>query len=97
MENITIVEALGLSVVAITVVMIVLAGLMFIVEGFKYIGGDKPSDQVQTLSQPKGVPAGTALVEDEESKMVAVLTALIRANEDQQDKKYRIRSIKRIK
>ncbi len=97
MENITIVEALGLSAVAIIVVMIVLAGLMFIVSGFKYIGGDESNAQMQVASQPAMAPAVANLAEDEETKLVAAMAALIMANEDQQDKKYRISSIKRIK
>ncbi|MGT2667178.1 OadG family protein [Streptococcus rifensis] len=96
MENITIMEALGLSAVAIIVVMIVLVGLMVIVNGFKYISG---SEQVTVASipQPATSPAPAVLEEDDETKTVAALTALIMANDNQQDKKYRITSIKRIK
>lgn len=94
MEQITMIEGLGLSAVAIIVVMLVLAGLMGIVTAFKYLDNE-PVATPLTSSQASGQPS--ALVEDEESKTVAALMALIMANQDQQDKKYRISSIKRIK
>lgn len=96
MNQITMIEALSLSVVAITVVMVVLVGLMFIIEGFRFIG-DSPEPVLETPNAQAGALSAASLVVNEELKLVAALTALAMASGDQQDKKYHITSIRRIK
>ncbi|MEX2804292.1 OadG family transporter subunit [Streptococcus sp. H31] len=96
MEHISIMEALSLSVVAITVVMVVLVGLMFIIEGFRFIENSQSADSVSP-AQPASQEKGQTLADNEELKLVAALTALAVASDNKQDKKYRITAIKRIK
>ncbi|AND79662.1 OadG family transporter subunit [Streptococcus pantholopis] len=96
MEHISIMEALSLSVVAITVVMVVLVGLMFIIEGFKFIENSQSAASVLP-AQPASQEKEQTLADSEELKLVAALTALAVASNDEQDKKYRITTIKRIK
>ncbi|AXQ78315.1 hypothetical protein DDV21_004095 [Streptococcus chenjunshii] len=97
MEHIDIMEALSLSVVAITVVMTVLVGLMFLIEGFRFIGNASQTADSVSPEQPASREEGKVLADNEELKLVAALTALAVASDNKQDKKYRITAIKRIR
>ncbi|MGB3160100.1 OadG family transporter subunit [Carnobacterium sp.] len=87
-------EGINVSIISIVIVFLVLFGLQLILISFKYIFKED-----KTLNQENALPLAeiNVLEEDEETKIVAALTALILANEDQQDKYYQVTSIKRVK
>lgn len=94
--EVSLAEGLEIAIVSIAIVFFVLIGLMLILMSFKYIF--KEAETKKTVSAAQGVtPGPMPLQEDEETKEVAALMALIEANKDLQDKKYQITSIKRIK
>lgn len=95
MDNFTILDGVVVTVVSILVVFVVLIGLQIVMNLTRMIVNKQPNQKLekeQQLSQMNPV-----LVEDEETRTVAALTALILANQDQQDKQYQITSIKRIR
>lgn len=94
MTDTSLLEGINISVTSILIVFLVLFGLQLILISFKYIfKEDRPIKKEQVIfSTPKD-----NLQDDEETKTVAALTALILANEDQQDKHYQITSIKRVR
>lgn len=89
MTEISLAEGLVISIGCIITVFIVLVGLQFILSLFKFIKADAPP-VVTATSKPTLAP-------DRETEEVAMLTALIVANGESQDKKYEITEIKRIK
>ena len=96
MEDIGLVEGINITITSIVVVFLVLLGLQLVLIAFKYLFKE------DITIEKKGIPAAIQrkeelLEEDEETKQVAVLMALILANDNQQDKYYKIASIKRIK
>ncbi|SFH64035.1 OadG family transporter subunit [Pisciglobus halotolerans] len=96
MTNISLLKGINISVTSIVMVFLVLLGLQLILTSFKYIF----REEKEKLTKTENAPIQTkkdSLEEDEETKMVAALTALILANEDQQDKHYQVTSIKRVK
>lgn len=86
-------EALQITIASITMVFIVLVGLMIILIEFKYFFSDPAPVEKK---EPKPVEA-PSLENDDESKKVAMITALICANAEQKGKKYEVSSIKRIR
>lgn len=94
MTNTSLLEGLTISITSIVIVFLVLFGLQLILVSFKYIFKEEipVEKEEEKLSLTKD-----SLEEDEETKTVAALMALILANEDQQDKYYQITSIKRVK
>lgn len=99
MSTFTFLDGLILAVAAIAMVMIVLVGLMFILMGFKYLNNSNEKiENKQTLSpKVKQTEAKTELTINKKLANVAALTALIMANEDNQDKNYKVTNVKRVK
>ncbi|WP_034551520.1 OadG family protein [Carnobacterium funditum] len=94
MTSISLLEGINISITSIVMVFLVLFGLQLILISFKYIFKEENSINKEKVVLPiKKDP----LEEDEETKTVAALTALVLANEDQQDKYYQVTSIKRIR
>lgn len=99
MTDISLLRGINISITSIVIVFLVLLGLQLILTSFKYIFKEekeistkKESVPVQPVQMKNDV-----LEEDEETKTVAALMALVLANEDQQDKHYQVTSIKRVK
>jgi Na+-transporting methylmalonyl-CoA/oxaloacetate decarboxylase gamma subunit len=94
MTNTSLLEGLTISITSIVIVFLVLTGLLLILVSFKYIFKEEipVEKEEKKLSLTKD-----SLEEDEETKTVAALMALILANEDQQDKYYQVTSIKRVR
>ncbi|SFH93317.1 OadG family transporter subunit [Pisciglobus halotolerans] len=94
----TLFDGLVVSVVSIIMVFIVLFGLQLLIGLFRLVGKeDTATEQVLTETKEHTKHMSTEeLEEDEESRMVATLMALVMANEDKQDHQYRITEIKRI-
>lgn len=104
MENFTIMDGVVVTVISILVVFIVLIGLQLVISLSRMIiekqkgRSDVATEEVKIVQQSNGFSQSTPpLEEDEETKTVAALMALILANEDQQDKYYQVTSIKRIR
>lgn len=104
LEELTMGKALEITVVSLVVVFAVLILLMLILESFKYFfkadiaaqeARDKVKNQKFTESE-KNLPVTDYHV-DKETEMVAILTALIMASEDEQDKHYQVESVRLIK
>lgn len=96
MIDISLLKGVEITLVSITVVFIVLVGLMLIIESFKYIFKEDSAQQNAQIVK-KETKECISIEDDQESKRVAAITALIIANEEQQDRHYQITSIKRIK
>lgn len=104
METFTIMDGVVVTVISMLVVFLVLIGLQLVVSLFRIIIERQKGQQItdtagmKTVHQKNGLtPSKPLLEEDEETKIVAALMALISANEDQQDKHYQVTSIKRIR
>ncbi|MBE9389594.1 OadG family transporter subunit [Vagococcus salmoninarum] len=96
MTEISITEAVMISIGCIITVFIVLIGLQIIMTMFKYLKNDEVA--VTTVkAQPVMAQQQTTLETDQETEEVAMLMALVLANDNQQDKKYEIANIKRLK
>ena len=94
MTDISLLEGINISVTSIVIVFLVLFGLQLILISFKYIfKEDVPIKKEQIIFSTQK----DNLQDDEETKTVAALTALILVNEDQQNKHYQITSIKRVR
>ena len=94
--DISLLKGVEITLVSITVVFVVLVGLMLIIESFKYIFKEDSAQQNAQIVK-KETKECISIEDDQESKRVAAITALIIANEEQQDRHYQITSIKRIK
>lgn len=92
MDNFTMLDGVVITVVSILVVFLVLIGLQIVIS-FLRLGANRKKRKYQQTKQS----ITAYLEEDEETKTVAALTALILANEDQQDKHYQITFIERIR
>lgn len=98
MRNFTILDGVIIAVISILVVFIVLIGLQIIMNILRIlIEKQRIQRNIRPLEQSRTSQMDINLEEDEESKTVAALTALILANQDQQDKQYHITSIKRVR
>lgn len=97
MENFTLIDGVLVTIVSILVVFAVLIGLLVVLQLFQFL----PKDKQNQIDIQKPSKHQTRLVEDievnEETKLVAGIMALILANQDQQNKKYQITKIKRIR
>ncbi|MER2295273.1 MAG: OadG family protein [Desemzia incerta] len=97
MENFTLMDGILVTIVSILVVFSVLIGLLVVLQLFQFL----PKDKQHQIDIQKPSNHQTSLVEDievnEETKLVAGIMALILANQDQQNKKYQITKIKRIR
>lgn len=94
MTDVSLLEGINISVTSIVIVFLVLFGLQLILISFKYIFKEELPEKKEEVKPPI---KKDHLEEDEETKIVATLTALILANEDQQDKQYQVTSIKRVR
>ncbi|MCA9765261.1 MAG: OadG family protein [Carnobacterium sp.] len=94
MSDISLLEGLNVSITSLVIVFLVLFGLQLILISFKYLFKEEKS--IKKEKTPLTVVKNT-LEEDDETKTVAVLMALILANENQQDKHYQVISIKRVR
>ena len=63
---------------------------------FKYLKNDEVAETT-VKAQPVMAQQQTTLETDQETEEVAMLMALVLANDNQQDKKYEIANIKRLK
>ena len=109
MENFTIMDGVVVAVVSILTVFLVLIGLQLVINLFKFFSGKKNDSQMKmnkedakedAKEERSNQPSRTLSVDlpvNEELKTVAALMALILANDDHQDKQYRITLIKRIR
>ena len=94
MTDTSLLEGLTISITSIVIVFLVLFGLQLILASFKYIF----KEEIPVEKEEKKLPLiKDSLEEDEETKTVAALMALILANENQQDKYYQVTSIKRVR
>ncbi|MFL2101430.1 OadG family transporter subunit [Desemzia sp. FAM 23989] len=99
MTDISLLRGINISITSIVIVFLVLLGLQLILTSFKYIFKEEkeiPTRKESVPVQPVQMK-NDVLEEDEETKTVAALMALVLANEDQQDKHYQVTSIKRVK
>lgn len=96
MTDISLLKGITISITSIVMVFLVLLGLQLILTSFKYIFKEETEKPIKIENAPVQMQKDP-LEEDEETKTVAALTALILANEDQQDKHYQVTSIKRVK
>lgn len=105
MRDFTIMDGVVIAVISVLVVFLVLIGLQLIINLFKFFSGKNNNLQMKmnmedTKEERNNQPSRTLSVDpqsNEELKTVAALMALILANNDHQDKQYRITSIKRIR
>ncbi len=104
LEELTMGKALEITVVSLVVVFAVLILLMLILESFKYffkadIAAQEAQEKTKNqklVDQGRELPVTDHQV-DKETEMVAILTALIMASEDEQDKHYQVESVTLIK
>lgn len=105
MGDFTIMDGVVVAVVSVLVVFLVLIGLQLVINLFKFFSGknhdlqmkmNKEDIKKERINQHDQTPF-IDLPVNEELKTVAALMALILANNDRQDKQYRITSIKRIR
>lgn len=101
MGEFTILDGVIITVISILVVFLVLIGLQIVMGLLRVLLKRRKvtpmSESNLQVQQPMSSEPPESLEEDEETRTVAVLTALILANQDQQDKKYHIIAIKRIR
>lgn len=92
-----------LDIVVIAVVgLLVLFVLLIVWQLFRQLiqlqsNQHKANHQTETTDQTNQDFPALVQDEDEETKLIAVLMALILANEDQQDKSYQVTKIERIR
>ncbi|MBT2732857.1 oxaloacetate decarboxylase [Carnobacterium sp. ISL-102] len=96
MERFSYLDIVVIAVVGLLVIFLVLISWQLIRQ-LILLGSKsaKMNSKTDVLVQTK--QDSSAMAEDDETKMVAVLMALILANEDQQDKSYQITKIERIR
>lgn len=103
--NFTIMDGVVVALVSILIVFLVLIGLQLVISLFAFFS-KKSNDQKVKMNNTdlkversnqnfQNLPVDSQ--ENEELKTVVALMALILANEDHQDKQYRVASIKRIR
>lgn len=96
MERFSYLDIVVIAVVGLLVIFLVLISWQLIRQlillGSKSAKMNSKTDVLVHMKQDS-----SAMAEDDETKMVAVLMALILANEDQQDKSYQITKIERIR
>lgn len=96
MDRFSYLDIVVIAVVGLLVVFLVLMSWQLIrqlvIVGSKFAKMNKKTDVLVQAKQDS-----SAIDEEDETKMVAVLMALILANEDQQDKSYQITKIERIR
>lgn len=101
MGEFTILDGVVITVISILVVFLVLIGLQIVMGILRILLKKRKVNQIGEsnfqVHSPLSSETPERLEEDEETRTVAALTALILANQDQQDKKYHITSIKRIR
>lgn len=104
MEELTMGKALEITLVSLVVVFAVLILLMLILESFTYIfkadiAAQVARDKAENHESHKLEKDLSSLENqtDKETEMVAILTALIMASEDEQDKHYQVESVTLIK
>ena len=93
MEKFSYLDIVVITVIGLLVVFLVLIGWQFIHQLMKF--GPKKYQEIESISPEK--QNDLAVDEDEETRMVAVLMALILANDEQQDKSYCVTKIERIR
>jgi hypothetical protein len=96
MERFSYLDIVVIAVVGLLVIFLVLISWQLIRQlillGLKSAKMNRKTDVLVQTKQDS-----SAIAEDDETKLVAVLMALILANEDQQDKSYQITKIERIR
>ncbi|MEK6190248.1 MAG: oxaloacetate decarboxylase [Carnobacterium alterfunditum] len=99
MERFSYLDIVVIAVVGLLAIFLMLIGWQLLrqllILGSKSTEMAKVNEKTEVLVQRK--QDSSAMDEDDETKMVAVLMALILANEDQQDKSYQITKIERIR
>lgn len=96
MEDIGLTEGINITITAIVVVFLVLIGLQIVLIAFNYLF--KEDERIKDKQMTAEIKRKKEeFEEDEETKQVALLMALILASDNQQDKHYKVISIKRIK
>ena len=93
MEKFSYLDIVVITVIGLLVVFLVLIGWQFIHQLMKF--RPKKYQEIESFSPEK--QNDLAVDEDEETRMVAVLMALILANDEQQDKTYCVTKIERIR
>ncbi len=95
MDNLTFFDGVIVSLICIFVVFVILIGLYIVISLFKY--AFKDNSEVTFLNDSKILSANQSTsnvqVVDEESKTVAMLMALVLANNDEDNKVYEVVSI----
>ncbi len=85
MTYINFMDGLTISVISMAIVFVLLSILSLIIHTFQFI-----------FKQELPIKSDSPILEDEELKTVAALTALIMINEDNKNKTYKIESIERV-
>lgn len=93
MEKFSYLDIVVITVIGLLVVFLVLIGWQLIHQMMKF--RPKKHQEIESFSPEK--QNDLAVDEDEETRMVAVLMALILANDEQQDKTYCVTKIERIR
>lgn len=93
MEKFSYLDIVVITVIGLLVVFLVLIGWQLIHQMMKF--RPKKYQEIESFSPKK--QNDLAVDEDEETRMVAVLMALILANDEQQDKTYCVTKIERIR
>ncbi|EDP67837.1 oxaloacetate decarboxylase [Carnobacterium sp. AT7] len=93
MEKFSYLDIVVITVIGLLVFFLVLIGWQLIHQMMKF--RPKKYQEIESFSPEK--QNDLAVDEDEETRMVAVLMALILANDEQQDKTYCVTKIERIR
>ena len=93
MEKFSYLDIVVITVIGLLVFFLVLIGWQLIHQMMKF--RPKKYQEIESFSPEK--QNDLAVDEDEETRMVAVLMALILANDEQQDKSYCVTKIERIR
>lgn len=93
MEKFSYLDIVVITVIGLLVVFLVLIGWQLIHQMMKF--RPKKYQEIESFSPEK--QNDLAVDEDKETRMVAVLMALILANDEQQDKTYCVTKIERIR
>lgn len=93
MEKFSYLDIVVITVIGLLVVFLVLIGRQLIHQMMKF--RPKKYQEIESFSPEK--QNDLAVDEDKETRMVAVLMALILANDEQQDKTYCVTKIERIR
>lgn len=94
----SIADAILVMVTCFIMVFLVLAGLMVVTMAFKYIFKEEavePAPAAQSIVPSSHTTSSPPLNQD--PQMIAAMTALIVANEEETDKTYTVTSVKRVK